>query len=173
MSDKPSQIANAVVFINAYRKFETMSVKASSAIITAIVPEYQSQHLCNSWKGRNKNFGDFFLNLSHATQGDFIKYFKIPVAGLDDFKKAKEVVSMETIFMTGPPTVMWLHELIKYFYNHSVDSIEELELPNIDYKGDRYGCSTNWGKYILSLQHENQYRVLSQLYDIINKPKEN
>lgn len=165
------EMDHTIRFIKAYMQFEKMSFKASSEIIKKIVPAYQAQHLCSSWKGRKNDFGDFFLNMSHAMQGDFIEYFKVPVAGLREYKKAQEVVSMETIFMPGPPTVMWLRGLMMHFYNHSIDSTDKLTLPDIGFAGDRYGCSTNWGNYILLLQNENQERVLMQIYDIVFPPK--
>lgn len=171
--DKVSNITDAIIFIKTYRIFEKSSLKfGKDTIKTVVKDDYTAKHLCNSWAGREKNFGSFFLNLDHSTQGDFIEFFGISVAGLKEYTAKKEENPVATLWLSAPPTVEWLHELLKYFNNHSVDSFENLLLPNTNYQGDRYGNSTNWGIYILSLQEENKYRVLSQLYDILTKSAE-
>lgn len=157
---------DAILFIHEYRNMENADTKTNEQLIKRIVsPAWVAEHLCDSWGGRKNNFGDFFLNLDHETQADFIEAWGIQIPGLQEYKTALEKDAMAILFATVPPTLAWLHELLKYFYNNGIGDRKVLILGNLPDESKRYGSSTNWGNYILSLSSEGRELVLQQLYN--------
>lgn len=84
-------IKNTVLFSHEYRSMENAPVKVGKNLIRAVIEDrHRAEHLCDSWAGRNGDFGSFFLNLSHETQGLFMEYWGIPVSELAEYSRRKE-----------------------------------------------------------------------------------
>ena len=157
---------DAILFIHEYRNMENADEQTNERLIKRVVsPEWKADHLVDSWSGRNNDFGSFFLNLSHNTQADFMEAWGIEVAGKKEYKTALEENPMAIIDAKPPTTVTWLHELVKYFYNNGIGGRKDIILSNLPDMDKRYGNSTNWGNYILSLSSEGRELVLQQLYN--------
>ena len=163
-----SYINSAVLFIHEYRNMENSDIETNNRFIKRVIcPDWVADHLCDSWAGRNNDFGDFYLNLDHTIQGDFIEAWGIQVEGLKEYKDKQAADPMFSLFAPAPKTVTWLHGLIKYFYNNGIGGRKDLILSNLPAQDKRYGNSTNWGSYILSLSSEGRELVLRQLYSHI------
>jgi hypothetical protein len=150
-------------FIKAYRAMETGSLSDNLKLITSIVDSDKAKHLCESWSGRENDFGSFYLNLSHNTQAKFLLQWNIQLTGYDEYLTELESHSAAHVFATPPVEVSKIHHLLLFFNNYSVEDTTGIKLP-IN-AANRYGNSANWGKYILSLDREYQYSVLLQIMD--------
>lgn len=165
MSLKISYINEAILFLQAYRNFENSDIETNETFIKRIIsPEWIAEHLCDSLGGEGHNFGGFFLNLDHTIQGDFISSWGINVDGLQKYKEEQQNDPEASLFEPAPVTIMWLHGLVKYFYNNGIVDKNDLVFPNLPPFDKRYGNSSNWGNYILSLSSEDREFVLQQLY---------
>lgn len=158
----------AVDFITQYRKFEKLPLKSVKAIIESVVPNaHDAKHLYDSWKGRKKNFGSFFLNLDYTTQGKFIEHFGIHIDQFEEFILSEEKDPCTT---HPPATLYWLYELVHYFYNNGIGNKADLKLWEVpEDKDKRFGNSSNWADYILSLNSDYQWLVMNQLFNYIMK----
>ncbi|TDE09769.1 hypothetical protein [Dyadobacter psychrotolerans] len=161
-----SHIKDAITFIHEYRSMENADMATNERLIKRVVtPTWKADHLCDSWGGRRNNFGSFFLNLDHMTQGDFIEGWGMEIPALHAYKTAYEQNPISVVFADPPITIKWLHELLKYFSNNGIGDRSDLILSNLPDQEKRYGNSTNWGNYILSLSTEGRELVLHQLYN--------
>ena len=165
MSLKMTYIDEATLFLQAYRNFENTDTDTNEKFIKSIIsPDWIAEHLCNSWGGRKNDFGDFFLNLDPVIQGDFISSWGIHVDGLQRYREAQHNDPAASLFQPAPAKIIWLNGLVKYFYNNGIGGRRDLILPNLPSFEKRYGNSTNWGNYILSLSTDDRELVLQQLY---------
>lgn len=169
-----SNIEQTLLFIRQYRKMEDGDDAANRSIILRNVPEHVADHLWSSWKGRGNDFGDFFLNLDHATQANFIESWGIPVPELEQYKADLKRDPIAALFLDPPPMVHWLHELLKFFYNHGIMNkcASGVYLKTIpDNTEKRYGNSRNWADYILALDEAERISVLSAIesYSTVKK----
>jgi len=169
----PNQIAmniyfESIQFIQAYRRMEKGTLKFAKTVIEQLSDHHIHQHLLAAWKGKDHNFGDWFLNLSHSTQGEIIRIFG---QGVDDPTIDKYIIQknsdpVATLWLDPPPLVKRYHELLKFFYNHGINEepATGVKLPAIPVPDKRYGNSENWGEYILSLNPMQQQYVISQIF---------
>lgn len=156
-------IKNTVLFIHEYRSMENAPVKVGKNLIRAVIEDrHRAEHLCDSWAGRNGDFGSFFLNLSHETQGLFMEYWGIPVSELAEYSRRKEENPISVLFGGEPEEVTWIHKLMLYFNNHGIGDYKDIILPSLP--TERYGNSRNWGAYILGLTPEGRDLVITQLH---------
>lgn len=152
-----------IKFTAAYRMMEAATVNTGKRIIKQVVPAHQVKHLCNSWAGRQNDFGSFFLNLSHQNQGRFILHFGIPLDGFDAFDSEIANDPAAYVYAKPPFLVDLIHHIILFFNNHAIEdsSFSEFVLPGSP--ADRFGNSANWGEYLLSLSVQDQLRVLEHI----------
>jgi hypothetical protein len=153
----------ALLFIKAYRKMEDSPISLNKALIKSVVDKDKFDHLFNSWAGRKNDFGSFFLNLSYKTQAQFIFNFGIVVSGYQEYLDNLRVSPYAYCYVVPPLVVCKIHQLLLFFNNHGIDenSIPGLTLNQLPKK--RFGNSTNWGKYILSLPMAEQLTLLKQV----------
>ncbi|MBE8969931.1 hypothetical protein IQ277_28030 [Nostocales cyanobacterium LEGE 12452] len=142
---------------------ENASLTVGKKLIRAVIDDaHKAEHLCDSWAGRNGDFGSFFLNLSHETQGFFIEYWGVPIPALAEYSRQKEENPISVLFGGEPGEVTWIHKLMQYFNNHGIGDYKHILLPSLPV--ERYGNSKNWGNYILGLSPEGRDLVISQQY---------
>lgn len=155
-----------IAFIRKYRYLETAVLEEGYRTIALIADnEALRQHLCNHWRSKEKQFGDFFLNLSHRSQIKLLRQW-----GLHDPDDAAymKLDPKDYLFAAAPNTVTQLHKLLVFFLNHGVETCEayrnypEVRLTVPAPEGKRFGNSANWGDYILSL--EDPAEVLTQIF---------
>jgi len=146
---------------------EKGTLAMAKEIIFKLPDEEVHDHLFRAWKGKEKNFGDWFLNLSHSTQASLIRIFGqgIDDSSIDNYIKLKNEDPMRALWMDAPPLVSRYHELLKFFYNHGINEkpAPGINLTNIPSPAKQYGNSANWGDYILSLTRDKQEIVLSAI----------
>lgn len=161
-------------FISSYIEMEKSSLAKVKKFLKEILPARKFEHLYDSWAGRydkeNKvgQFGSFFTNIEHKTQALFILNWGIEIQSLDEYFVSLESSPIASITTTPPLTIERLHYLTVFFLNHGIDKVVNgyslTDLPK-----ERYGNSYNWGKYILSLNTIEQYRLLSHLANYCNE----
>lgn len=156
----PSGIIETVVtFLTEYRKMEQNSVAKNKKILKKIIHPNVFDHIVDSWQRRNNDFGDFFLNLDHATQGLLLQEFGLKIDGLTDYIDKKKADPVSMLFANPPQLVELAHRIQKFFYNNGIDhgSIPGFTMPAIpeDIKLC-YGNSTNWANYILKHLDDTQ-----------------
>ncbi len=161
------QILDTIDFIKSYRAMEKGSLANAKEIIYQLPDDEAHDHLYSAWKGKENNFADWFLNLSHSTQAHLIRIFGqgISDTSIDDYIKLKNEDPIRALWMDAPPLVFRYHELLKFFYNHGINEepapgISLMDIPKPD---KQYGNSANWGDYILSLSPDKQENVLSAI----------
>lgn len=150
-----------LTFIRAYRKMEGLTPKESSLILKKILEPNQVKHLTDSWISRSNDFGSFYLNLSHYNQSKFLTEWNIDIPGLSNFYNDLDKHPAAYIYTEPPSEILTLHYLQLYFNNHSIESINEIDVPG--QSSLRFGNSTNWGNYILSLNHHDQCKILDHI----------
>lgn len=159
-------LLSALTFIQAYREIEKSTIKAGEGIIRQVFTgQVNSGHLCSSWRGRKRDWGDFYLNLSRSSQYLFLKFCGLEHPAGDGYLEKVEADSIATLFIDPPECIEWPHELLKFFYNHGIDTnpASGITLTTLPAGKQRYGNSCNWGNYILSLPASEQQRVLSEI----------
>ena len=168
-------VTSAQKFITAYREIEAGDPKLTDDIILYLEKHKSTaEHLCDSWRGRKQDWGDFYLNLSHAFQYKILRFWGMADPAGEQYFKQVEAKPMAMMWADLPDCIMWPHELLKFFYNHGISEIPEpgiilSTLPPFD---QSYGNSANWGAYVLSLPEAEQSKLLLQLYDHIKEKLE-
>jgi hypothetical protein len=163
-------VTSGRMFISYYRQIEKATPKSAEHLIRTLEEhEPTADHLCDSWAGREQDWGSFYLNLSHDFQYKILAYW-----GMRDFEGdeyAKEVVTnpMKMLFADLPDCIMWPHELLKFFYNHGIQNVPTpgitLTASTLPADKDRaYGNSANWGDYVLGLSETEQDVLLQRLF---------
>ncbi|GLU56443.1 hypothetical protein Dfri01_59040 [Dyadobacter frigoris] len=161
-------ISSAVLFIEKYRKMELADNKSNEHFIKKVVStDWIAEHLCDAWRQKRNDFGDFFLNLDDSIQGDFIEAWGISVPGLKSYKDELEDNPEYGWDNQPPEMIFWLFGLVKYFYNNGIGGRKDVILPVEPPEDKRFGNSTNWGDYILSMSGYGRDMVLHQIYDIV------
>ena len=160
-------VQQTIEFIKSYRNMEKGTLANARAIIAKLSDDRPHEHLYGAWKGKESNFGDWFLNLDHSTQSEIIRIFGqgIDDETIDRYNKLKEEEPIRALWLDPPPIVFHYHELLKFFYNHGIDEepAPGILLSDIPVPEKQYGNSANWGDYILSLTPENQENVLCSI----------
>jgi hypothetical protein len=174
-------VATVLHFIQKYRSLEKASLQEGYVLIRKLELHHsQIQHLCDQWRWKKKNFGEFFLNLSYRTQIGILHLWNIIDTADQEYLLVDEIKDPAVYLFGDPPaTVKALHELMIFFNNHGIESFEErtsldrnnndvtvpgLTLNVLPHPKKRYGNSSNWGDYIEAL--EDPDFVLRQiLYD--------
>lgn len=150
-------------FINAYREVEKGAPKLAEDIINYLEKHKSTaQHLCSSWRGRKQDWGSFYLNLSHDFQYKILKFWGMGDPAGDEYALQVSENPVKMLFADVPDSIMWPHELLKFFNNHGIDESPEtgITLTSLPPDDRRYGNSANWGDYILSLPGAERERVL-------------
>src|SRR5690625_4531664 len=114
----PNHIHNAIKFIRRYREFEKKPLDSSLKEIKYI---FQSDHLVSSWGGRKRDFGDFYLNLSHTSQYRFLEYWQLPDEEAEEYVRKMTEDEMAMLWVTPPIAIYLPHQLLLFFYNHGID----------------------------------------------------
>jgi hypothetical protein len=168
-------IQNTIDFIKSYRNMERGTLAHAKDIIYQLPDDESHDHLFRAWKGKEKNFGDWFLNLSHSTQCYLIRLFGqgINDTSIDEYIKLKNDDPISALWMDAPPLVFRYHELVKFFYNHGINEepAQGITLTDLPIPEKQYGNSTNWADYILSLDAEKQLSVVADIIEYIYSHK--
>lgn len=156
----------AIRFIAEYRNIEKGTViKGQELIREVLLDDYRVDHLCDSWAGRKNDWGDFYLNLSHVIQYEFLKFWGLQNTEGDEYSEKATANPAAMLFSNLPGIIYWPHELLKFFYNHGISEVpaEGIALTVLPSEDKRYGSSANWGDYILSLPRADQEKVLKDI----------
>lgn len=153
-------------FISSYVAMEKSSLTKVKKLLKDILPARKVDHLYSSWVGRYDDnvgqFGSFFTNIEHKTQALFLINWGLDVPNFEEYQTTLESSPIASITTNPPLIIERLHYLLVFFLNHGIDKVVNgyslIDLPN-----ERYGNSYNWGKYILSLNTLEQFRLLSHL----------
>lgn len=168
-------IQNTIDFIKSYRAMEKGSIAHAKEIIYQLPDDESHDHLFRAWKGKEKNFGDWFLNLSHSTQCYLIRIFGqgINDTTIDEYIKLKNEDPVRALWMDAPALVFRYHELLKFFYNHGINEepAPGISLMNLPEPNKQYGNSANWADYILSLDSQKQQSVIEAINEYIYSHK--
>lgn len=155
-------VLTAEWFITAYREVEKGAPKFLENIINySEKHKPTAQNLCSSWR-RKQDWGSFYLNLSHDFQYKILKFWGLGDPEGDKYAQQLEENAAKMLFATVPDSIMWPHELLKFFHNHGIELTPEpgISLSQLPADDCCYGNSANWGDYILSLQGAECKRVL-------------
>lgn len=164
----------SIQFISQYSLMEKKSTIDVWSIIQNLKNHHQHHHLFSSWRGRNNNFGEWYLNLDSTTQGEIIRIFGIGLldSSIDDYAKLIEADPVKALFANRPAIVEHLRSLLVFFLNNGIDDHSiplgtiTADLPT----GDKcYGNSTNWADFILSLSANDQQNLLTYFTDYLQK----
>ncbi len=170
---KPIPAEEILHFIRAYRTLEQMPLEDGFAQLRTISPVLPNddeaelkelrQHFRNQWYTKERHFGMFYLNLSHYRQLYLLHMWNICDWQDEEYLSTALQNPFFRIVGRPPAKALQLHQLIKFFENHGINSqltpqITLTELPEDD---KRFGNSANWGDYILSLA--NPEPLLRQL----------
>ncbi|WP_130855636.1 hypothetical protein [Olivibacter jilunii] len=167
-------ILSAEKFIAEYRKVESATPRVGEELIKAVVKDKgTAAHLCRSWRGRKRDWGDFYLNLSRDVQYGFLKAWGLGRPEGEAYIKEMKANPIAMLWADAPTCIEWPHTLLKFFYNHgiSVKPAVGIVLPKLPSEKKCFGNSTNWGNYILSLSDEERKNVLRQIANSTLVPK--
>lgn len=158
--------STAIRFMGLYRKLEKAAQTTAHNFIKHVsINEYTANHFIRSWNGRKNDFGDFYLNLSWLMQYRILKFWELADSAGDKYAAALLENNIATLFLDPPQCVMWPSELLKFFYNHGI--MEECErgvyLTHMPVSEKRYGNSSNWADYIISLPLDEKKKLLKQI----------
>lgn len=142
-----------LTFIRFYRKLEKAPVESGLNLIAVFAQGNQKSHLQDKWAVQGKDFGRFFLNLSWRNKVKLLNVWGIEDPDDSTYLSLDER-DPEYIFGEPPATVKALKSLMVFFLNHGIEEkpSEGIELKKLPDEKKRYGDSTNWGDYILSLE---------------------
>lgn len=167
-----SDITDIVLnFIRNYRKLESSTYEEAFRFIKqfseAANLSHQYDHLCSHWKGKQKDFGSFFMNLGTPSQIRILHSWGIK--DLDDKAYlAQESDPVRFLFAKRPETLNRILKVLVFFNNHGIESfgpyanLPGLHLTVLPQTKKRYGNSANWGSYVLSLVSPEY--VLNQIF---------
>ncbi len=169
-------IDNCIDFIREYRRFENMqSVPAKDLLenIFASEPLHKVDRIVEQWKLKKKDFGAFYLNIDLPFRIRIYNSFGIEDLADIDYLEQIKLDPRAALFADQSLTYNRLHNLIVFFNNYGITEkpTEYLSLKDIpkfsgrsfDPKDPTFGNSKNWGTYILSLQDEEQKRVVGSI----------
>ncbi|MVT12496.1 hypothetical protein [Chitinophaga tropicalis] len=159
-------VLTATKFINAYREVEKGAPKKAEDIINYLEKHKPTaQHLCSSWRGRKQDWGSFYLNLSHKFQHKILKFWGLADPAGEEYAHQVEESPAKMLFADVPDSIIWPHELLKFFNNHGIDEIPEtgITLSSLPPDDRRYGNSANWGDYVLALPAAEREQLLHQI----------
>lgn len=161
---QPIPLQDVLQFIRSYRTLEQMPLEDGFAHLRAVSPIIPGddeaelnrlrQHFRNQWYDKNRQFGQFYLNLSHYRQ-----LYLLHLWTVHDWQDEEYLgTAMRNPFfrLAGrpPAKALQLHQLIKFFENHGINQqlTPEITLTELPQEDKRFGNSANWGDYILSLR---------------------
>ena len=145
----------ALHFIRCYRRLEQMPLEDGFAELRCVATSDDKteeqrlrKHFRAHWYSKERAFGRFYLNLPHYRQIYLLNQWDIK-----DYENATYLweCSRDSRFaLMGPPpaTARQLHELVKFFENHSIGHEPSLGVVLSDLPEDsdkRFGNSANWG----------------------------
>ena len=159
-------VLTAQNFIIAYREIEKASPKMGQDLIRYLEKHKSTaQHLCDSWLGRNQDWGSFYLNLSHEFQYKILKFWGMEEQEGDEYVKQVEKNPQKMLFAPVPDCIMWPHQLLIFFNNHGISEkpTNDVFLTRLPGEDRQYGNSANWGDYLLSLPLQEQQSVIQQI----------
>ena len=159
----PIPLDDILRFIGQYRSLEQMPLEDGFAhlrVISPLMPGEEEtaltelrQHLRNQWYTKERQFGQFFLNLSHYRQ-----IYLLQAWNICDWQDEEYVgtASRNPFFRVAgrpPATALQLHQLVKFFENHGINSqlTPQITLTELPVPDKRFGNASNWGDYVLSL----------------------
>lgn len=167
----------ALHFIRCYRRLEQMPLEDGFAELRCVATsddKKEEQRLRNHfrahWYSKERAFGRFYLNLPHYRQIYLLHQWDIK--NYEDAMYLLECSRDSRFALMGPPpaTTRQLHELVKFFENHSIghEPSSDVFLSDLPDDSDkRFGNSANWGDYVLSLP--DPQAVLLQLLNRVDR----
>lgn len=159
-------IHSAVTFIKEYRIIEKADAAMGQELMEYVLPGHpQKDHLGDSWLIKKNDWGRFYLNLSHAMQYEFLKFWGLQSFEGDNYAADVKLNPMKMLFAPLPPVIYWPHQLLVFFNNHGISEMpaKGVKLSNLPPDEQCFGNSANWGDYILSLSTAEQERVLNEI----------
>jgi hypothetical protein len=159
-------IANVLRLIEKYRRIENATLTSGFAFIKEISRPGLEKHLCGHWKGKNKSFGSFYLNLDHKLQFSILNFWAITHSLDEQYINRVEEDPRAMLFERPTGFLSVAQKLLLFFENHGINpdpagdgSVDLRVIP----KAKRFGNSANWGDYIISLPLSERVRVLSEI----------
>jgi len=161
----------AIQFLKIYHHLEKQRLEEGFSLIRKVFHSHGAEtvsHMMDHWRDKKKLFGSFYLNTSYRTQIKILHEFGITsdqdaeyLAGFD-----QEDGEMKMFFVEPPVLCKSFKNLLVFFHNHGINeqTYDWLTLSNLPKtSAKRYGQSYNWAGYILSLDKEEQKRVLETI----------
>jgi hypothetical protein len=145
-------------FIRKYREMEKMPYEKGYQVIRQIVMEWQYDHVCNHWRGKQREFCSFYLNLGTRTQIRLLRLWGIEDEADEAYLNECEKDEIFALFGKAPETVNRVRSMMLFFNNHGIckhpaRGIVMSDLPPIE---KMFGNGKNWGNYILSLKEPHE-----------------
>lgn len=170
---QPIPLDEILHFIKSYRRLEQLPLEDGFAELRAITPTVLGdfplelkdlrQHFRNHWYAKERSFGQFYLNLPHYRQVFLLNHWGIVDWQDQEYIGTALVNPFFRIARRPPAKAYQLHQLLKFFENHGINKelVQGITLTDLPEFKKRFGNSSNWGDYILSL--ENPEQLLRQL----------
>ncbi len=160
---KPIPLEEILHFIGSYCQLEELPLEDGFALLRTITPKVLGeneqelkglrQHFRNQWYSKERQFGQFYLNLSHYRQVYLLNYW-----GIQDWQDEEYLgtcLRNPFVRVAGrpPAKALQLHQLLKFFENHGINQqlTQQITLTELPPDEKRFGNATNWGNYILAL----------------------
>lgn len=156
-------------FIRAYRLLERSSYESSKLIFKkAFYPtsfetkdvKQKVKYIHDQWRVKEKGFGQFFLNkLSRSKMINLLNYWGITDSADTDYLQGCASSAIYYIQNSEPDTCKQIFRMVLFFENHGIDEnpIEGMNLTNLPDAKRRFGNSSNWADYILTLADPDQF----------------
>lgn len=148
-------------FIHSYRRLEQMPLEDGFAELACVAKsdlieeeKRLRKHFRAHWYSKNRSFGQFYLNLPQYRQIHLLHQWDLTHYEDATYLWECERDSRFALMAQAPPLARQLHGLVLFFENHSINRqvAGRIELATLPVDPDRrFGNSTNWGDYILSL----------------------
>lgn len=167
--------AKMLQLIKEYRNMERSSYTVANNVIKVVCELCERQnltnHLANSWRSKEENFADWYLNLDQEFMYYILASFNVLSYRDTDSEEAEyltllEADPVEATFLPLPGLLEHSRKLLLFFNNNAIeaDAIPGITLPKIPMLSkNKYGNSANWGDYILSLPSSDQDTIIQNI----------
>lgn len=150
-------IKEVVEFIRNFRFLEKLPLKEGhNQLRGALAGKTDAgtiEHICDHWRWKKRNFGDFWGNLDHTVQLHILKAWCFQVEGAEPYLRKIAQDPQSAMFLVPPFFLKTVNNVIMFFSNHGIhdSTAEMIDLPAVPTEKEKqYGNSSNWADYIFS-----------------------
>lgn len=172
--DRPSdqQLEEILLFIKKYRELEKSSFQVMNNLLLKVCNElYIANHLIDHWRGNEKDFGRFYLNLSTVVQIGFLNHWQIIDVYDNRYIGQVKESEIRALWADPPLKSKLIKRILLFFNNHAIQDLELSGLKKISFPSQPsnekkcFGNSSNWADYILFLDVNAAKKVLMEIFE--------